>query len=77
MKSSWSCPHWPWPLAAKTPMTRKGRFLMRMTWPTGESPSGKRVRATVAPSRHTLSAERTSRVVKLAPSAITQLRTGT
>ena len=49
---------------------------MRMTWPVG-SPSGKRIFATVAPSRQTLSAESTSREVKLAPEVSTQFRTAT
>jgi hypothetical protein len=44
-----------------------------MIWPTG-SWSGKRVRATVAPRRQTFSATWTSRAVKSAPAASTQLR---
>ncbi len=49
---------------------------MRITWPTG-SWSGKRVLATVAPSKQTFSDESTSRAVKFAPSLSTQLRTST
>ncbi len=41
-------------LGREDPTTRKGRFLMRMIWPTG-SWSGKRVLATVAPRMQTLS----------------------
>ena len=74
MMSSWSSPHWPWPLGASTPRMRKGMFFTRMIWPTGSSP-GKTVLATVSPSRQTFSATVTSRGVKLAPLTMGQLRT--
>ena len=73
MRSSWSWPHWFWPLAARTPSTRKGRFFTRTIWPTG-SESGKSVFETVCPSRHTFSATSTSRAVKSSPEASGQLR---
>ena len=73
IRSSWSCPHWFWPLGERTPSTRKGTFFTRMIWPMG-SESGKSVVATVCPSRATFSDTATSRTVKSSPSASGQLR---
>ena len=46
-----------WPLGTSVPMTVKGTFLMRMTWPTGLWPLN-RLSITVLPSRATREAGR-------------------
>jgi len=54
--SSWSDPCADWPLGARTPMTRNGTFLMRITAPTGSSPGSNRFPTIVWPMSATRAA---------------------
>src|SRR5512143_1665158 len=62
------------PLVSRTPITRKGMFLIRIIWSTA-LPSGKRALATVAPSTATLAADLTSESPKKTPFSTFQERT--
>ncbi len=61
-------------MLSSTPITRKGKFLIRTVWPTGSCPS-KRAFATVAPSTQTFAAARTSDSPKNTPFSTFQERT--
>ena len=67
--SSWSMPIMLAPLDDNTPMTRKVTFEMRISLPTGDSPS-KSSRFNVVPIMQTLLALSTSRSVKMSPSSM-------
>jgi hypothetical protein len=71
--SSWSWPKVVWPLRSSTPITPKGTFLIRMTWPSG-SPSPKRLPTTVWPMSATLAAPSTSSWLKRRPSVTSHSR---
>ena len=72
--SSWSEPNVFAPFFARRPTTRKGRPLIRTRLSTGLSP-GKRLSATVCPTRQTWAATFTSWSVKSWPSTTFQSRT--
>ena len=71
--SSWSWPNVVWPLRWRTPITPKGTFLIRITWPSG-SLSPKRLPATVCPMSATLAAPSISSWLKRRPSATSHSR---
>src|SRR5262245_33943986 len=62
------------PLLDRTPVTLKGRFLMRIVWPVGSSPPGMRGAALRPPTTPTLAAPRTSASVNVVPLSIGQSR---
>ena len=71
--SSWSWPKVVCPLRSSSPITVKGTFLMRITWPSG-SPSPNRLLATVWPRSATLLAPSISSRLKSRPSTTSHSR---